>query len=656
MKLDETVLNDTEPVADETAEKKAQPAATVIGQREIKDAQERLEKYKTGKSNLDSKIIDNEQFWKQRNWDGGSAKEEIKPTSWLFNVILSKHADMMDGYPEANVRPKEEGDKREATMLSSILPVVFEANGFRKTYSKCAWYKLIKGTAVYGIFWDPDKLFGRGDISIEKIDVLNLFWEPGVTDIQKSREIFHVSLADKADIEAMYPFVAGKLSSDESKTKKYIYDDTVDTTDKCAVIDWYYKKRVGNRTVLHYCKFVDDNVLYATENDTQRPQNTGLDPVTGEEYSVDAGKSMAESGLYEHGLFPFVFDPLFIVEGSPCGFSYTDICKNAQEKIDLLDHSIVKNALLAARPRFFVRTSGSVNEKEFADYSKDFVHVDGSLDDASIRAIQTPELPTNTIAVLNNKIEEMKETSGNRDVNNGSSTSGVTAASAIAALQEASGKTSRDALGNTYDAFKDVTYQVIELIRQFYNTARQFRITGENGQEEFVQYSNEGIKAQEQGQEFGVDLGMRIPQFDIEVSAQKATAYSKMSQNELALQFYSAGMFNPNNADQALACLDMMDFTHKQDIVDRVQQNGTLATQVQQLLSLAMGLATTYEPALAQQLAAQFGMQMNTAPAAQNAGVNTDIAEQNADGTVRQGEHAIVEKAREKAQNATQVD
>lgn len=656
MKLDETVLNNTEPVANETAEEKAQPAATVIGQREIKDAQERLEKYKTGKSNLDSKIIDNEQFWKLRNWDGGSTKEEIKPTSWLFNVILSKHADMMDGYPEANVRPKEEGDKREAAMLSSILPVVFEANGFRKTYSKCSWYKLIKGTAVYGIFWDPDKLFGRGDISIEKIDVLNLFWEPGVTDIQKSREIFHVSLVDKADIEAMYPFVAGKLSSDESKTQKYIYDDTVDTTDKCAVIEWYYKKHVGNRTVLHYCKFVDDNVLYATENDTQRPQNTEFDSATGEEYSVDAGKSMAESGLYEHGLFPFVFDPLFIVEGSPCGFSYTDICKNAQEKIDLLDHSIVKNALLAARPRFFVRTSGSVNEKEFADYSKDFVHVDGSLDDASIRAIQTPELPTNTIAVLNNKIEEMKETSGNRDVNNGSSTSGVTAASAIAALQEASGKTSRDALGNTYDAFKDVTYQVIELIRQFYNTARQFRITGENGQEEFVQYSNEGIKAQEQGQEFGVDLGVRIPQFDIEVSAQKATAYSKMSQNELALQFYSAGMFNPNNADQALACLDMMDFTHKQDIVDRVQQNGTLAVQVQQLLSLAMGLATTYEPALAQQLAAQFGMQMNTAPAAQNGSVNTDIAEQNDDGTVKQGEHAIVEKAREKAQNATQVD
>lgn len=627
--------------------------AHVIGEEQIKKAQERFEKYKAGKTNLDEKIIANEQYWKLRNWEGGDTKEEVKPTAWLFNVILSKHADMMDGYPEANVRPKEAGDKREATMLSSILPVVFEANGFKKTYSKCSWYKLIKGTGVYGIFWDPDKLNGRGDISIEKCDVLNLFWEPGITDIQQSKELFHVSLVDREAIEERYPEVKGKLSTDTSKTKTYIHDDTIDTSEKCAVFDWYYKKHDNGRTILHYCKFVDGNVLYATENDTQRPQQLEIDPTTGEEFTVDAGESMAERGLYDHGMFPFVFDPLFITEGSPCGFSYTDICKNAQEKIDLLDHSIVKNALLAARPRYFIKTNGNVNEEEYADFSKDFVHVTGgTLDELSIRAIETPSLPGNTIAVLNNKIDEMKETSGNRDVNNGASSSGVTAASAIAALQEASGKTSRDGLGNTYEAFKDITYQVIELIRQFYTTERQFRIMGENGREEFVSFSNAGIKPQEQGQEFGIDLGYRIPQFDIEVSAQKATAYSKMSQNELALQFYSAGLFAPQNADQALACLNMMDFSHKQEIIDRVQQNGTLAQQVQQLLSLSMGLAQKYEPLLAQQLSAQFGIQ-GAQPA--QGQVDTNIKEQSGDGTIKNKEHARVAKAREQAQNSTQV-
>lgn len=648
-------MDENEIIEQDTGtEESTAKTAHVIGEEQIKKAQERFEKYKAGKTNLDEKIIANEQYWKLRNWEGGNTKEEVKPTSWLFNVILSKHADMMDGYPEANVRPKEEGDKKEATMLSSILPVVFEANGFKKTYSKCSWYKLIKGTGVYGIFWDPDKLNGRGDISIEKCDILNLFWEPGITDIQQSRELFHISLVDREAIEERYPEVKGKLSTDTSKTKTYIHDDTIDTSEKCAVFDWYYKKHDNGRTVLHYCKFVDGNVLYATENDTERPQQLEIDPTTGEEFTVDAGESMAERGLYDHGMFPFVFDPLFITEGSPCGFSYTDICKNAQEKIDLLDHSIVKNALLAARPRYFVKTNGNVNEEEYADFSKDFVHVvGGTLDELSIRAIETPSLPGNTIAVLNNKIDEMKETSGNRDVNNGASSSGVTAASAIAALQEASGKTSRDGLGNTYEAFKDITNQVIELIRQFYTTERQFRIMGENGREEFVSFSNAGIKPQEQGQEFGIDLGYRIPQFDIEVSAQKATAYSKMSQNELALQFYSAGLFAPQNADQALACLNMMDFSHKQEIIDRVQQNGTLVQQVQQLLSLSMSLAQRYEPQIAQQLSAQFGIQ-GAQPA--QGQVDTNIKEQSGDGTIKNEEHARVAKAREQAQNSTQVN
>ena len=52
--------------------------------------------------------------------------------------------------------------------------------------------------------------------------------------------------------------------------------------------------------------------------------------------------------------------------------------------------------------------------------------------------------------------------------------------------------------------------------------------------------------------------------FDVEITAQKQSPYTKMAQNELALQFYSAGFFNPQMADQALACLDMMDFPRKQ--------------------------------------------------------------------------------------------
>ena len=64
-----------------------------------------------------------------------------------------------------------------------------------------------------------------------------------------------------------------------------------------------------------------------------------------------------------------------------------------------------------------------------------------------------------------------------------------------------------------------------------------------------------------------------MPVFDIEVSAQRSNPYSKMSQNELALQFYNLGFFDPERADMALCCLEMMDFARKETIMQRISEN-----------------------------------------------------------------------------------
>ena len=81
-----------------------------------------------------------------------------------------------------------------------------------------------------------------------------------------------------------------------------------------------------------------------------------------------------------------------------------------------------------------------------------------------------------------------------------------------------------------------------------------------------------------------------------------------MSQNELALQFYQAGFFNPQMADQALACLDMMDFDRKQFIMQKIAQNGGMYQQMlqmqQQMLMLAQMVDQSRGTNLAEQIAA----------------------------------------------------
>lgn len=547
--------------------------AARIGVEQIREANNTLQKYKQGKANLEQRIIDNEQWYKLRHWECmRDKKQQVQPTSaWLFNSLANKHADAMDNFPSPNILPREEGDKGEAEMLSSIIPVILEQNDFEETYDNVQDYRLKSGTGVYGIFWDNEKMNGLGDISILKADLINLFWEPGITDIQRSRHLFHVELADNDLLEQEYPQLRGKLSSSSIDLSKYVYDDTVDTSTKSAVVDWYYKKRQNGRNVLHYCKYVNDVVLFATENDPE----------------------MAERGWYDHGQYPFVFDPLFSMEGTPCGFGYIDVGKDTQAYIDRANQAIMQNMLANAKPRHFIRSDGSVNEAEYADTTKDFIHVDGSLGQDSILPVQGKPLNNVYIEVLHDKIDELKETTGNRDISTGGTTSGVTAASAIAAMQEAGSKLSRDNNKASYRAFRKVVLMVIELIRQFYDLPRCFRIIGENGTARFVEYSNANLQPQMQGMEMGVDMGYRLPLFDVEITAQKASPYSKMSQNELALQFFGAGFFNPQMSDQALACLEMMDFDRKQGIMQRIAQNGMMykAAMMMMQQQMAPGVA-----------------------------------------------------------------
>ena len=551
--------------------------AARIGVEQIREANNTLQKYKQGKANLEQRIIDNEQWYKLRHWECmRDKKQQVQPTSaWLFNSLANKHADAMDNFPSPNILPREEGDKAEAEMLSSIIPVILEQNDFEETYDNVQDYRLKSGTGVYGIFWDNEKMNGLGDISILKADLINLFWEPGITDIQRSRHLFHVELADNDLLEQEYPQLRGKLSSSSIDLSKYVYDDTVDTSTKSAVVDWYYKKRQNGRNVLHYCKYVNDVVLFATENDPE----------------------MAERGWYDHGQYPFVFDPLFSMEGTPCGFGYIDVGKDTQAYIDRANQAIMQNMLANAKPRHFIRSDGSVNEAEYADITKDFIHVDGSLGQDSILPVQGKPLNNVYIEVLHDKIDELKETTGNRDISTGGTTSGVTAASAIAAMQEAGSKLSRDNNKASYRAFRKVVLMVIELIRQFYDLPRCFRIMGENGTARFVEYSNTNLQPQMQGIEMGVDMGYRLPLFDVEITAQKASPYSKMSQNELALQFFGAGFFNPQMSDQALACLEMMDFDRKQGIMQRIAQNGMMykAAMMMMQQQMAPGVAGSTE-------------------------------------------------------------
>lgn len=568
-----------------------------FGQEQVDLALEDLEAYVGAKKFIDNKATENQEWWRQRHWsvigerNEGVAEGTAVGSAWLVNSLLNKHADIMDSFPKPNILPREADDEAEAKALTSVIPAVLEANDYEQIYRQMAWDICIDGAAITGVFWDSSKHDGLGDVALANIDVHNLFWKPGIQDIQESDKVFYVSLMDVDIARAKYPKYKDKIGPNNSgKITQYIHDDNYDTSHLVEVIDMYYKKTVlqpveldgmdeeGNptkihvydvpRTVLHYACIIGDQVVYCSENEPGH-----------------------EEGFYKHGQFPFVIRRLFPVKDTPWGFGYLDIAKNAQKDIDKLDQAVLMNAQAKARPRWFVKKNANLDLDQFADWDNQFIEVaTGDLSE-SLRMVDVQDVPSGAITHLSNKIEELKETTGNRDFSQGSTASGVTAASAIAALQEAGSKLSRDVNKELYRGSREEYFLVIELIRQFYAEPRDFRIDEDNGGFRFIRFSNANIVEEDIPVGPNGETRHRRPVFDITVTAEKQSPFSRAAQNETAKELYSMGLFAPENDIPALECLDMMDFEGKDKVMQRVQENGVRIRMMDSAMQLITSLA-----------------------------------------------------------------
>lgn len=610
-----------------------------------------LHEYKDGKTTVDMKATENQEWWRLRHWnviqgktEAGKAKVEVG-SAWAVNSILNKHADFMDSFPKANVLAREADDEEEAHILSKILPAIEEHTDAEQVYNTAGYDFLIDGTAITSVLWDPMAHDGMGDIKKTNVDIHNVFWQPGIEDIQQSKYFFDVSVADVNDVKLQYPDIADRIGGGKQGfITEYIHDDNINHQNDIEIINCYYKKlemrpvlinidpqtvaqHLVPREILHMAIIIGDQCVFCSEDNP--------------EY---------QDGFYKHGKYPYVFRKCFPVKDSPCGFGYLDIMKYPQRDIDKLDQAIMKNTMMKAKPRWWVKKNADINKEAFADWNEEIVEVGSGDLGSAVQQMDVDTLPAIVETHLEAKIDELKEISGNRDFSQGSTASGVTAASAIAALQEAGSKLSRDINKAMYRGSREEYYLEIELIRQFYTEPRTFRIDDGTGRYEYMDYSNVNIAPQDITTPEGTRHKKSI--FDLEVSAEKQSPFSRASQNETAKELYQMGLFAPDNATSALVCLDMMEFEGKEKIKQQIQQNDTFMQQFQQMQQLIIQLS----PEAAVQMGLVDPNQVMMAQSANNGatgvseeGTAEDRAAKKTTNTDR------LDRAREKARSASEV-
>lgn len=551
-----------------------------IGKEEIANALQTLRRYMSSKKAYDTRYKENfdtynlmytenaerEIFKDDDGKEHYKLVDEHKIGAQTLHIILNKHADEMDNMPEAFFLPRAADDEEAAKTLNSVIPCILDRNDFEDIYSKEKTDKHVGGAGVYSVTWNYELMGGLGDVLIDREDILRLYWAPHIEDIQDSPHLFYVEEFEIETAKELFPELENE-SPDTMGLEEYrTYDSESKNFDKAVIVDWYYKKN----GILHLCKFCGEQLLFASENEPENYPN----------------------GYYEHGLYPFVVEPCMRLKDTPVGFSYVDICRTPQRQLDGFKVDLLTNVKVNSRPRDFVNRSKLVNPNDLNDLSKEHIEVQGD-PQGIVLPRQVNSIASGSLTLYSDLKDEMKETTGCNDASNGHS-AGVTSGSAIAALQEAGGKISRDGCKTSYSAYKQVIKMVLELVRQFYTQPRIFRITGDDNTNEYIAFDNkqitnkEIVEYDEEGNPLTFtdgngDILTRMPDFDIVVKAQKASPFATAANNEMMMTLYKMGAFAAENADAALIMFEGMSFEGKDKIVEQVKNNKQLLNALQDM-------------------------------------------------------------------------
>ena len=505
------------------------------------------------------RIDDNEQIYQGDHWRGvddkylGGDERIPKPsTPIITSTIENIKADLSDEFPEAMIVPEIPDNEVAAKVLTQVVRQELSACNFAREWDKETQDVLNDGWSVWEVGFDPDANQGAGGTFLKYVINKNWMCDPQSIDMQKGRAVFKIDRLPRDWFVQHYPdYVQFMKGDDDLLTDDH--DDfnatTAESDKKCyRLIEAWFRiyDPETRRHKVHMVLLAGGQVL---ENS----------------YESKPG------GHYRHGMYPFVISRLYPQKGSALGIGITDLFKGAQRYSDKLDQILLLNTFRSSRPRLLIQ-KGLVDYDDARDFGKEVIECEGN-PVTSMQWQQANPLPSHIMAYITGIRETIKQESGSNEQSRGNTSAGVTAASAIAALQDMSTKRSRMEARALHYGFEDAVSMLLEVLREFSVVERKITVTIE-GKRIVLPFSKATMN------DILAD-GREIPMtFHVSIKTSRQTKYTKQAHNDLWLQMMQV---MGNTVDPAIM-IEGLDYDDKEQLLDniqRAQRSGMTALQRQ---------------------------------------------------------------------------
>ena len=420
--------------------------------------------------------------WEDINkyWEGDFElpEDETDPapnTNITNSNVEGKTALLCDQNLAIQVDPREPGDRFFCDKVRVLADFIKERNRMYRKIEVHERRREMTGTGIFKVVWDFDKLDGQGLPDIEPIHPAKLFIDPAITDVYNvqnaqyiieasNRSIYSASLEYGKDIaDAIMPNldpVSNVIVNNEEE--QYVH----------LQIWTKYKESKDSEVQLRLIEMSGCGVIL---NDTKK------------KLAEHKNKQKDDLKLFPNSNYPYFLTPDMYRENTIWGKASAELILPISDQIDELDDNILRNARLTGNPIALVSNNSGIDVDKITNEPGQVIPTN---DINAYKWLAPPSVPTyisNKRAELMNNDRQVVTRFTDQQI--GKSQSGVDTATESMALQNSGNSMIEHKKGLLQETLSEVFEYAIELALLNWDSTMVFRITGENGENDFTEFN-----------------------------------------------------------------------------------------------------------------------------------------------------------------------
>jgi hypothetical protein len=456
----------------------------------LKLVEKLFQKSKAARKGYDEKWLDYYKMFRGKQWkDARPSYRHSEVVNLIFRAIQSDVPILTDVLPKPEFVPQEPNDAELAKILNDVLAADWAYNNWAYNFTEMLFDSHIYGTGIGKIGFNDEACNGVGSATFDSADPFYQYPDPDARDVNvKSEYWVEAEPVDLDKLKAEYPDKADYLKTDVidmSRRDKQANDQVryKSPTDNRSIVDGTHAYDLERRNeVLKVTLYIKDPAVVEEEV----KEGDDKPPVYLKKLKYPHGRMLVKaSGIllvdepmeeWQEKRFPFFRLTNYILPREFWGMSEVEQLESPQKIFNKLVSFSLDILTLMGNPVWVVDTTSGVDTDNLTNRPGLIIEKNK---DSEVRRETGVGVDGSVMSLIDRLKGWFDDVSGSTDASRGVRPEGVTAASAIEALQDAT-QTRLRQKGRYIDAAMQSMGQLyLDVVFAKYTAPRMYRITND---------------------------------------------------------------------------------------------------------------------------------------------------------------------------------